>query len=127
MFANHVDRSGGIGNTVANGLPRFAVIRCNENVHRIIIRAVAIERNIGRASGIFRSHYSADVRALRDARNLRRHVLPALSAVPRNLHVAVGGARPHYVGGDRPLTEGSDGPILLAPAVPRETPLVGGL
>src|SRR5258708_12933413 len=108
MFANHVDRSGGIGNTVANGLPRFAVIRCNENVHRIIIRAVAIERNIGRASGIFRSHYSADVSALRDPSNLWRHVLPALSPVPGNLHLPVSLPPPPYARLNQPSTDACD-------------------
>src|SRR5205807_4219194 len=79
--------SGVIVDAGADRFPGRAVIAGHENVDPEVVAAMPVERRVRAAFVEARGDYAADVDAL-----VRRHVLPRLASVARDLQVAVVGA-----------------------------------
>src|SRR6266436_7388682 len=86
-----------------------------------------VEGKQGRTFAGPRCCHAAYVGSFGDAWHLRRYILPGLSAVARDLHVAIIGADPQHIGGERGFAERSDGGVFLDAVVPRQRVLVGSL
>ena len=53
MFAYHVNRTGRVGNAVADRPPGFAIVGCRKNVDSVIVCPMAVKRDVCRAWRIF--------------------------------------------------------------------------
>src|SRR5438094_1229228 len=85
---------------------------------------MAVKRQKRGAVTGLRCHYTAYVGSFRHCRRLRCDIFPGLAAVARDLHVAIIGSNPKYIGSPRRFAQRGDGRILLHAIVAGESVLV---
>ena len=94
---------------VGDGGPGFPEVVGPEHVRLEVVLLIAVRRDVRRAGAERRRLDEADAREV--SQPLRRHVLPARSAVARHLHEAVVGTRPDHGGVLRRRCDGEDGRV----------------
>src|SRR5437016_11900186 len=97
-----------VGQAVANGLPRLAVVSRHIDMDVKVVAAMAVEGRISRAFSMARSHHASYVSSLGYTLHFFRNVLPVLAAVAAHMQIAIVSAYPQQVRVGRRLVNGSD-------------------
>ena len=119
VFADHVRvaaHAPGIFRGDERG-PAPAVVGRHVQVRRHVAEGMAVEGRVRRARRERARLHPVDPAVLRQAADVADHILPVLSAVARQLHVAVVGAYPDEAALERRLADGEDGGVHLGDRV----------
>ena len=101
----------GRGDAVDDLPPGAPVVGRLVDVGRHVFELVAVRRNVRRAGGVVRRLDDGDARERRDRR--RRHILPGLAGIARDVDQSVVRARPDQPFHARRLGEGEDRAVVL--------------